>query len=410
MTQAAFPESPKIEEIEPLELKPVARTVSSLTLTVAPPSTRLLSLDALRGFDMFWILGGEGLVHAIFKLWPQTTLGILDSQLDHKPWQGLAAYDLIFPTFVFVVGVSLVFSLSKLIETRGKGTAVRRVIQRGVVLYVLGLLYYGGISHGMANLRLMGVLQRIALAYLFAGVMFCFVRPRTLVLVCVGLLVSYWALLSFVSVPGIGHASFQEGKNLANWIDSRFLPFYKWDGNHDPEGLLSTLPAIATCLLGIFAGLLLRATRPAPWQKVLTLLLVGAAGVALGFYWGDQLPHTHVRAPWRFPVIKKIWTSSYVLAAAGYSTIALGLFYLVLDVWKVRIWAAPFIWIGVNPITLYLIERFVNYEKLAQLFVGDGNRTMLTPSAHSIAASVIAVAIMLSIARFFYKRQVFIRV
>ena len=156
------------------------------------PSERLLSLDALRGFDMFWIIGGEGLVQSIAHLWPIAPLRIAAEQLDHKPWEGFAAYDLIFPTFVFVVGVSLVFSLTKLIQTRGRGAAFRRVIIRSVVLYVLGLLYYGGISHGLEHLRLMGVLQRIALAYLFSGLMFCLFGPRTLAVVCLGLLLSYW--------------------------------------------------------------------------------------------------------------------------------------------------------------------------------------------------------------------------
>jgi predicted acyltransferase len=401
--------SPDSTLLEPLAIQ-VEPPQDKAAAPVAKATQRLVSLDALRGFDMFWILGGEGLVKSVAAVWPIGPLRIAAGQLEHKRWEGFAAYDLIFPTFVFVMGVSLVFSLTKLIETRGRGAAIRRVIVRGVVLYVIGLLYYGGVSHGLSHLRLMGVLQRIALAYLFGGLMFCFFRPRTLALVCLGLLLSYWALLSFVPVPGVGHASFEEGKNLTNWIDARFLPFFKWDGDHDPEGLLSTLPATASCLLGAFAGLLLRATRPAPWKKVLLLIVLGAGALALGFYWGDQWPNAHVISPFRFPVIKKLWTSSFVLVAGGYSAILLGLFYLIIDVCKLRAWATPFVWIGTNAITLYVLERFVNYDKLARLFVGSSYESETARKVSAIAISVIAVAIMLSIARFLYKRQVFIRV
>ncbi len=395
----------------PNPAKLAAKTAASEPAAVGvKPSERLVSLDALRGFDMFWIIGGDALVQSLARLWPIAPLTIAARQLEHKKWDGFAAYDLIFPTFVFVVGASLVFSLTRLIQTRGRGAAIRRVVVRSLVLYVLGLLYYGGISHGLEHLRLMGVLQRIALAYLCSGLLFCLFRPWWLAVVCLGLLLGYWALLAFVPAPGVGPVSFDEGKNLANWIDSQYLPFFKWDGDHDPEGLLSTLPAIAACLLGVFAGLLLKAERPTPPRKVVVLLVVGAAAVALGFYWGDQLPGVHIADPFRFPVIKKLWTSSFVLVAGGYSAILLGAFYLIIDVLKFRTWATPFVWIGMNPITLYVLDNVVHYDKLARLFVGSSYESELANKAVALAASLIAVTIMLAIARYLYKRQIFIRV
>src|SRR5437588_7090337 len=124
----------------------------------APPAPRrLMSLDALRGFDMFWIVGGEEVVHALYKAWPIAPTRVLDHQMDHKPWAGVAFYDLIFPLFVFIVGVSLVFSLSRLIEQTGKAAAVRRIFLRSLAIYVFGLLVYGGISHGIDHVRWMGV-------------------------------------------------------------------------------------------------------------------------------------------------------------------------------------------------------------------------------------------------------------
>ena len=280
-----------ISDPPPKASKSAAKTIVEAPITAGlKPSERLVSLDALRGFDMFWIVGGEGLAQSLARLWPIAPMTLAAGQLEHKKWDGFAAYDLIFPTFVFVVGASLVFSITKLIQTRGRGAAIRRVVVRSVVLYVLGLLYYGGISHGLDHLRLMGVLQRIALAYLFSGLLFCLLRRagwRSLASRCC---CRTGRCLAFVPAPGVGRPSFDEGKNLANWIDSQYLPFFKWDGDYDPEGLLSTLPAIATCLLGVFAGLLLKAERPSPPRKVLVLLALGAAAVVLGFLWGDQFP------------------------------------------------------------------------------------------------------------------------
>src|SRR5438477_6236348 len=289
-------------------------------------SQRLMSLDALRGFDMFWIIGAEDLFHGLNKISNTGAFRVIAGQLDHEDWQGVHFYDLIFPLFVFIVGVSLVFSLSKAIGTAGRGATVRRVIRRGVILFLLGIFYYGGFSHDWPDIRLMGVLNRIALCYLFAGLFFCFFRLKGLLAICVALLVGYWALLSYVPfpyvrpLPGGNQTICREsgftnvvqlnlscinlvsgvlvkGVNLANYVDQKYLPGMKWDGTWDPEGILSTLPAIATCLLGVFAGLLLKSSNIKDRPKVHGLLLLGLAGVLLGHLWGFQ-----------FPVIKKIWT------------------------------------------------------------------------------------------------------
>jgi predicted acyltransferase len=272
--------------------------------TEVSTSPRLMSLDALRGFDMFWIVGAEAIVHALHKVSEAGPIGLLARQLTHKKWQGLAFYDLIFPLFVFIVGVSLVFSLTRSIEQHGRAATFRRIVRRSVLLYLIGIIYYGGIADGVAHIRLLGVLQRIALAYFFAGLVFMTFRLRGMVLICILLLVVYWGLMTFVPVPGVGAGNFEQGKNLANYIDRHYLPLRKWDGDHDPEGLLSTMPAIATCLLGVFVGLLMKTRQITEQRKVLWLLVAGAAGIALGHLWGLQ-----------FPIIKKVWTSSYVLAA-----------------------------------------------------------------------------------------------
>src|SRR4051812_37422105 len=239
---------------------------------------RVVSVDALRGFDMFWIIGADAFFYAINKMGPGNSfISPIANQLDHVPWAGFHFYDLIFPLFIFIVGVSIVFSLPKRIATHGKGAATAQIFRRFVILYLFGLFTYEGIAKGYEHIRLLGVLQRIALCYLFAGLAFIYLKPRGLAVLCATLLIGYWAMMTFIPVPGVGAGNFAEGQNLANYIDRMYLPLRKWDGDHDPEGLLSTLPAIGTCLLGIFAGLLLKRKDLDEMKKVQRLFLFGIA-------------------------------------------------------------------------------------------------------------------------------------
>ena len=369
------------------------------SLAPAPTASgRLLSLDALRGFDMFWIVGAEEILHGLEKVAHGGPLKVVAEQLDHVRWAGFHFEDLIFPLFVFIVGVSLVFSLMKTIERAGRRGAVIRILRRAALLYVLGILYYGGFSTPFEKIRLLGVLQRMALCYLFAGLLFCYLKPKALFGVCVGLLVGYWALMSFVPVPGHGAGNFAEGANLANYVDQQFLPLRKHDGDHDPEGLLSTLPAIASCLLGVFAGLLLKNAAVPDRKKVAYLLAAGVTCLALGWLWH-----------WNFPVVKKIWTSSFVLVAGGYSFLLLAVFYQVVDLWKFQKWAQPFVWIGVNPITIYFGGRFIDFEGLAKLFVG-GPVNAWFGSYGELVLALTTLGFGLLFLRFLYKRGIFLRV
>jgi len=385
-----------------------------------------MSLDALRGFDMFWIVGGEELVHKLDKAWPNGFTHLLHSQMDHKPWEGVAFYDLIFPLFVFIVGASLVFSVSRMIEREGKAAALKRIVFRSLALYVLGLFFYDGLAKGIDHIRWMGVLQRIALAYLFAGLIFCTFRLRGIVATCAALLLGYWALCCFVPIRDFNletrhlesmglkpnspetrerflattqfvRGRFDDGLNLTQQIDFQYLPGRKWDGAYDPEGILSTLTAIATCLLGVFAGLLLKNANVPDQRKVFILLGAGLAGVILGSLWGLQ-----------FPVIKKIWTSSYVLVAAGYACLLLAVFYKMIEIRGWRKWCQPFVWIGMNPITLYLVFNLVPFEDFARRIVGGPVQQALGAGGELVIAAAV-VAMVLALARFLYRRQIFLR-
>lgn len=402
-----------------------------------PPPTspqRLMSLDALRGFDMFWILGADSLFYALHEMKANPVTSFLAYELDHAEWAGFHAYDLIFPLFVFMMGVSTVFSLTRILAQEGRAAAVNRVLRRGLLLIVIGLIYSGGFTNPWPDMRLMGVLNRIGLVYTFGGLLFIFLRPRALVGVAIGILVVYWALLALVPFPDVRPVpggldvitkeagftnvdqlnlastnfirhSYIQGVNLTDYIDQKYLPGRKYDGTYDPEGILSTLPAIVTGLLGIFAGLFLRQPGFSDRQKVLRLLAAGAACAALGWLWALD-----------FPVIKKIWSSSFVLVAGGYSLMLLGTFYWIVDVKQWRAWCQPFVWIGMNPLTLYLTSNFLGglgFEKLARRLVGGPVKiffdTHVAPGFGELVISLTAIGLFLWYARFLYQRKIFLR-
>jgi len=367
----------------------------------APSGNRLVSLDALRGFTMFWIVGADAIGGALSHLRAGAPGRFLATQLEHVTWAGFHAYDLIFPLFVFMVGAAVPLSLDKLVAAEGRRAAVLRVLRRTLLLYVLGLFYYGGFSTPLSELRLLGVLQRLALCYGATGLLYLFVSPRGLVGWIVALLAGYWALLTFVPVQGFGAGDFAEGHNLTNWFDAHYLPLRKWDGDHDPEGLLSTLPAVASCLLGLLACRGLgRSSRP-PTVRAAALIIGGLVLVGLGHLWGLQ-----------FPVIKKLWTSSFVLVAGGWSGVLLGGFYLVIDVHGMRTWAQPFVWVGANPLAIYLASSIVDFGQLAARFAGGSIAAALNaawPGLGGFTLALVGAALCFGLCRFLYDRRIFLR-
>ncbi len=447
-----------MNEVASLPASPALST--SATQSV---SNRLISLDALRGFDMFWIAAAEPLVEALGKMAHAgghgggfSLIGLVANELEHAEWQGFHFEDLIFPLFVFMAGMSIVFSLTKTIEREGRAAAVRRVIRRGILLYLLGIFAYGGFTEPWPHIRLLGVLQRIGLCYMFTGLIFCFCKLRTMIAIAVGILIGYWALLQFVPIRNIqlqkdvleqmaakvgvaqmaslkaggsiknleqfvakhGKADdaqalfysttnwvtgrFEPGLNLPNHIDFQYLPGYLWDKYYDPEGYLSTFPAIVTCLLGVFASLLLLNPSRNDQQKVVLLLAGGLVLVALGWAWGAQ-----------FPVIKKIWTSSYVLVAGGYSALLLAVFYLVVDMWKFQWWCQPFVWMGMNSITIYVTDIILGgFGKIAERFVGGDinawfeNRLI---GSGDLLGALVEMALSFWFVYFLYRRKIFLR-
>lgn len=310
-------------------------------------AVRLVSLDALRGFDMFWIAGGSGIVYAIHHLANNPLTATLAHHMEHAEWDGFRFFDLIFPLFLFIAGVSFPFSLA---SRRAKGQAnsaiYKHILVRALSLIFLGLVYNGLFRLDFANLRVASVLGRIGLAWAAAVIIAMHFRPKGLVVWAGGILLSFWAILMLIPVPGFGAGNLTTEGSIVAWFDQHFMPGILYLGVHDPEGLLSTLPAVATALIGMLTGYFIKSRMEA--SRIATgmwMLVAGALMFGLGWVWDLTLP-----------VNKNLWTSSFVLCAGGLSLMLLGLFFIIVDGWGFKAWAFPFVVIGMNPITIILLR------------------------------------------------------
>ena len=373
------------------------------------PTQRLVSLDALRGFNFIWILGADGAVIALADMMRAhggalaTAGNVLRAQMTHPYWEGLRFFDLIFPLFIFITGVAVTLALPKQVEREGIAKTHLRVAKRALLLYVLGLIYYGGLSGDFDHIRYVGVLQRIAICYLAAAILFLNLDWRGLVAATVTLIVGYWALMTFVPVPGVGAGSYAPNANLANWLDTQFLPGRMWDKTRDPEGLLSTLPAIATCLLGVLSGFVLTRLDIGASRKSAWLIGGGVVLAVTGCLWALQMP-----------LIKSIWTPSFVLVTGGLSAILLGIFHQVIDVWGYKRWTPVFVWIGANAITLYLLNALMGFDVPAKRIAGGefGARldALLLPGIGALLVNLVALGLVIALAGYLYRRKIFLRV
>ena len=370
-------------------------------------SRRIESIDVVRGLAIISILGADQLALAIRGMFGHqdtllATIGrALGDQFEHAQWEGVRFYDLVFPLFIFITGVSIVFSLGKCRDSGVSADVYSRVVRRALLLYALGVIYYGGFSNLWADLRLVGVLQRIAICYLAASILFLSLQPRELALLFVAILVGYWALFELVSVDEVAAGVYRPEANLAHWVDRNYLPGRRWYGTWDPEGLLSTLPAIATCLLGVLAGVLLKRDDLSTLEKVSLLTAAGVAAIAIGYIWSAS-----------FPVIKNLWTSSFVLVAGGFSLLLLGLAHQITAVCGARGALKVTVWMGANAITLYVLNNVVNFIDLAKRVVGGDVAAALdsrVEGAAGLCCCVLGLGIAAWLARYLYTRQIFLR-
>jgi predicted acyltransferase len=362
-------------------------------------SNRLQSLDALRGFDMFWIMGAEGIIHTLKDAtgWGWATW--LSVQFDHVEWNGFHMYDLIFPLFLFLSGVTMPFSLSRQLE---KGVPKKElywhVIRRGLTLVLLGFIYNGFLQFDFAHQRYASVLAQIGIAYMFGALIFLNSNWKGQVAWVVGIVLAYWAAMKLIPVPGFGPGVLTREGSLVTWFDQQFLPGSFWEQIFDPEGLLVKIPATATALLGALTGQWLKKKDIDEYRKVGFMFAASAVFFVLAYLIGLS-----------FPINKKLWSSSFVFQTAACSVMLMAIFYLIVDVWKFRKWAFFFIVIGMNPITIYMAMGMIDFWHTSEYFF-NGFAKIFSEDWAKVFMVTMTVMTEWLFLYFLYRKKIFLKV
>ncbi len=362
---------------------------------------RLLSLDVLRGFDMSFIMGGEVVLICLASLFPG--LEFLGEQMLHSQWDGFTFYDLIFPLFLFLAGISFPFSMAKQLSNgKSKGSISLKVVKRGLILVLLGVVYNGLLQFDFETLRYASVLGRIGVAWMLASLLYIWLKRKwLLILLSAVILLGYWALLALVVAPDApaGASSFSIDGSIVGYVDRCMLPGALYNDIHDPEGLLSTLPAIVTALLGIFTGEFVRSKSIAnEYKKVAVMLGASVALLLVAYLWNTV-----------FPINKNLWSSSFVCCAGGWSLLLFALFYLVVDVVGWSKWALPLRVIGMNSITIYLAQQFLDFSKPVNTLFG-GVLKLLPEDYYALGWWCCYMLVCWCLLYFLYRKKVFLKV
>ncbi|MCX5785211.1 MAG: heparan-alpha-glucosaminide N-acetyltransferase domain-containing protein [Elusimicrobia bacterium] len=371
-------------------------------ITTAPQKSRLLSLDAFRGITIaaMIIVNTPGNQEAY-------------KQLDHAEWNGCTMTDLVFPFFLFIVGVSLVFSLSKRLERDGGKGLAPQIFKRTLIIYALGMVLNAIPNYHPSTIRILGVLQRIALCYCAASFIFIKTTLRAQIAIAACALVGYWLVMTQIPVPGYGAGILTKEGSLASWLDRLVLGAHTYrQGVYDPEGILSTIPALVTTMFGIFTGLWLRSARTAG-KKTRGLMRAGALMFITGWLWSLS-----------FPLNKALWTSSYVLYTGGLALWLLALCYWLIEIRDIKAWSKPFEIFGINAIAAYMLPIFLlKFLVLYKLNVPGGEPvqlrificdhifgTWLSPLNASAAFAFSYMALWLGFFWLLYRRNIFIKI
>jgi predicted acyltransferase len=375
--------------------------------TDAPaPAPRLVSLDFFRGATIAAMILVNNAGNGPDSYWP----------LKHAEWNGWTPTDLIFPFFLFMVGVSMAFSFrTRLTRGESRWQLLRHVLWRGMILIGLGLMLNGFPDrYSLSSWRIYGVLQRIAICYVVTAVFALWTRRRAWIVAAFTCLAGYWILMRYVPVPGFGVPRLDiplldPDRNLAAWLDRKLLAGHLYDGTHDPEGLLSTIPAVATTLLGLITGDWLHGIRSGK-AKVIGMALCGLAGVGAGEFCNLWLP-----------INKNLWTGSFVLLSAGLALLCLALCYWVLDVkhWRGR-WTTFFLVFGMNPIAAYVfaelishgLYRFSTAEGLSwqDVLYQDRFDAVANPANASLLYAICFVLMCWAVMWVLYRKRIFLRI
>jgi predicted acyltransferase len=362
---------------------------------------RLYSLDALRGFDMFWILGGEEIFHSLAKATGSPFWVGIANQFTHPEWNGFHLYDLIFPLFLFLAGVATPFSIGRELEKgASKSQLVLRVIKRAVILILLGLVVNNGLKtlKSIDEIRFASVLGRIGIAYMFANIIYLYANRKWQIAWFWFFIIGYWLLLKFTSAPGFPAGDLTMAGNFASYMDRLILPGRLYLTIHDPEGLFSTIPAISTGLLGVLAGTLLKTGRQDKARKAMLLAITGVVFLVIAQIWNLD-----------FPINKNLWTSSFVMHVGGISLLLLALFYYVIDVLGYKSWAFFFKVIGMNSILIYISSKFIDWNYATAGFFGWLGDWIGKPY-NIVVMAICFIMIKWLFLYFLYRKKTFLKV
>lgn len=368
-------------------------------MTMASPTTRLASLDALRGFDMLFIMGGQGLVYAV-----AAALGHpgFEASFGHVEWHGLQFMDVIFPLFLFMAGVSFPFSCAKSREKGlGDGKIALKALRRGVVLFLLGLVYNDILQFDFAHLRVWSVLGRIGIAWMIAAWLYLVLGLKARLGVSVGILAAVTLGTYLLTAPGAPSPvdPFSPEGNLGCWLDRTLMGGHIYRPLFDPEGFAGFFPSIVTAMLGMFAGEIVRRGGPAATgRKALELLAASVlclvAGAALAYV---------------FPINKALWSPSFTLVAGGISFALFALFYWIVDVRGWKQWTLFFTVIGMNSITIYMAQRIIGF-RIAHNFLFGGIASLFPDAWGAVVLQVGYIAVCWLFLYFLYRHKVFLKV
>ncbi|HZS47818.1 MAG TPA: heparan-alpha-glucosaminide N-acetyltransferase domain-containing protein [Blastocatellia bacterium] len=381
--------------------EPVKKEQASL-----PAAKRLVSLDVFRGITV-----------AAMILVNNPGSSAVYTPLDHAEWNGWTPTDLIFPFFLFIVGVSISLAFAKKMEQGGNRRELMfKILKRTVIIFGIGLLMAAFPYFHISQLRIPGVLQRIAICYFFASIIALNTKPKTQIAITVVLLLGYWGMMMLIPVPGFGAGNLGKEGNLGAYIDRVILtPTHMWKQSKvfDPEGILSTLPAIATALIGVLTGNWLRTSNKDQTGKVKTMILAGAIGIIVGLIWGRF-----------FPINKALWTSSYVVFTAGMALCFLALCYWVIEIKNYRKWSVPFLVFGMNAIVAFVLSgilpKLIWLWHIPRIDGRPGNlqnyiyeRLFLrweSPINASLSYAILFDLVLLFLTWLLYRKKIFIKV
>jgi predicted acyltransferase len=377
-----------------------------MTKKTIQKNTRLESLDALRGFDMLWIIGGGVIIHNLAKASNSDFLYLLSKQMEHVPWEGFHFYDLIMSLFLFIAGMSIPFSINKRLRLgQSKKKIYLHSFKRCIILLILGMIYEGNLlAFDINNLFIGSVLGSIGVSYFFSVIIYTQLNLRNQIWLIAGILIAYWSILTFVPVPGQRAGVLLPESNIVKFVEfSVFGSFKKTDVTY--MWLLDTFGFVSTVMTGVFASTIIRRNFRLSFIKSFdeqiqkTLILVFAGLVLVGI--------SQVLNIW-FPAIKRLWNPTFVLLTSGLSFLLIALFYFIIDVKGYKRWAFWLKVIGMNSITVYLGVHFISFDRLATKFVFGLEQFL--GSYYPLIKSIVALIFIYIILYWMYKKKTFIKI